>query len=84
MSLIIIPYDTIYNYIYLYIYISVGVDIKTFLLPMGTFLLAFTFVFGNSLKNMWECVLFIFVIRPYEVGMFFTYLSIRSLSFLHS
>ena len=31
-------------------------------------LLAFTFVFGNSLKNMYESMLFLFVVHPFDVG----------------
>eukprot|EP00027_Filamoeba_sp_ATCC50430_P000962 CAMPEP_0168555258 /NCGR_PEP_ID=MMETSP0413-20121227/8234_1 /TAXON_ID=136452 /ORGANISM="Filamoeba nolandi, Strain NC-AS-23-1" /LENGTH=640 /DNA_ID=CAMNT_0008586087 /DNA_START=193 /DNA_END=2115 /DNA_ORIENTATION=- len=44
------------------------VDISGLLLPFGTFILAFAFIFGNTLKNLFEAFLLIFVIRPYEVG----------------
>lgn len=30
--------------------------------------LAFAFVFGNSLRNMYESVIFLFVMHPYDVG----------------
>lgn len=31
-------------------------------------LLSFVFVFGNSIKNIYESVVFLFVVRPFDVG----------------
>jgi len=38
------------------------------LLPFATTFLGFAFVFGNSLKNLFEAFLFIFVTKAFEVG----------------
>ena len=31
-------------------------------------LLSFVFVFGGSLRNMYECVVFLFIVHPFDVG----------------
>ncbi|PRP89063.1 hypothetical protein PROFUN_02341 [Planoprotostelium fungivorum] len=41
---------------------------KAALVPIGTSALALAFIFGNSLKTVWESMLFIFVIKPFSVG----------------
>ncbi len=33
-----------------------------------TILLAFVFVFGNSIRNIYEAVIFLFVVHPFDVG----------------
>ncbi|KAI9618955.1 hypothetical protein H4Q26_012212 [Puccinia striiformis f. sp. tritici PST-130] len=38
------------------------------LVPMATIILGFSFVFGNAAKNLFESMLFIFSIHPYDVG----------------
>jgi len=45
-----------------------GFDLYSVLLPFSTFLVAFAFAFGNSLKIVWESAIFIFGIHPYDVG----------------
>jgi small-conductance mechanosensitive channel len=31
-------------------------------------MLAFAFIFGNSVRNVFECVVWLFVVHPYDVG----------------
>ncbi|KAH9454007.1 hypothetical protein Pst134EA_013111 [Puccinia striiformis f. sp. tritici] len=38
------------------------------LMPMATIILGFSFIFGNAAKNLFESMLFIFSIHPYDVG----------------
>eukprot|EP00727_Mastigamoeba_balamuthi_P002908 m51a1_g12614 hypothetical protein (629) ;mRNA; f:1439-4005 len=45
-----------------------GGQITHVLLPLSSFFLGFSFVFGESVKGMWESILAIFVIRPFELG----------------
>lgn len=44
-----------------------GSDVGHLLISLSSISVAFAFVFGNSLKIIYECVLFLFVIRPYQV-----------------
>ena len=41
------------------------VDITKVWLSFSSIFLAFTFVFGNSLRNLYESIVFLFVIHPY-------------------
>jgi len=45
-----------------------GFNVYSVFVPFGTFIVALSFVFGNSLKTIWESTIFILVIRPYDVG----------------
>ncbi|PLW58181.1 hypothetical protein PCANC_00836 [Puccinia coronata f. sp. avenae] len=38
------------------------------LVPMATIILGFSFIFGNAAKNLFESMLFIFSVHPYDVG----------------
>lgn len=38
------------------------------LVPLSTIVLGFSFVFGNSAKNIFESMIFIFATHPYDVG----------------
>lgn len=38
------------------------------LVPVSTVVVAFSFVFGNSAKNIFESMIFIFATHPYDVG----------------
>lgn len=38
------------------------------ILPLTTFIVSFSFVFGNSLKNIFESMIFIFGTHPYDAG----------------
>ena len=44
------------------------VDIANLWVSISTIALAFVFIFGNSVKNLYESVLFLFVIHPFDVG----------------
>ena len=44
------------------------VEVWHSLVPLGSILLAMTFVFGNTAKNTFESVLFLFVTHPYDAG----------------
>ncbi|KAI8381304.1 uncharacterized protein BYT42DRAFT_613094 [Radiomyces spectabilis] len=44
------------------------VDVWHSLVPLGSCLLALTFVFGNTAKNTFESILFVFVTHPYDAG----------------
>ncbi|KAI3637585.1 hypothetical protein MIR68_004234 [Amoeboaphelidium protococcarum] len=45
-----------------------GVPIGSYLLTSISVLFAATFVFGNSARNMFEGIIFLFVTHPYDVG----------------
>ncbi|KAJ1982325.1 hypothetical protein H4R35_000348 [Dimargaris xerosporica] len=38
------------------------------LVSFGTIFVAWSFVFGGALKNMFECLIFLFVIHPFDAG----------------
>ncbi|KAG0171099.1 hypothetical protein DFQ30_001526 [Apophysomyces sp. BC1015] len=44
------------------------VNVWLSLVPLGSFLLALTFVFDSSAKNTFQSILFLFVTHPYDVG----------------
>jgi hypothetical protein len=44
------------------------VDIQKVWLLFSSVVLAFAFVFGNSIRQLYEAVIFLFVIHPYDVG----------------
>jgi hypothetical protein len=48
--------------------LNIGVSYEKYILPFMTSTLTLAFVFGNSLKNLWEAFLFIFVVRAFDVG----------------
>jgi small-conductance mechanosensitive channel len=43
-------------------------NVVTFLLPMTTLLVSFSFIFGNTLRTVLESAIFVFVVRPYSVS----------------
>ncbi|KAI7897809.1 Mechanosensitive ion channel-domain-containing protein [Cokeromyces recurvatus] len=45
-----------------------NVEVWHSLVPLGSLLLAMTFVFGNTAKNTFESILFLFVTHPYDTG----------------
>ncbi|EHS63598.1 uncharacterized protein PGTG_20692 [Puccinia graminis f. sp. tritici CRL 75-36-700-3] len=53
-------------FIWLFIFNSKGTSSQ--LVPMATIILGFSFIFGNAAKNLFESMLFIFSIHPYDVG----------------
>ena len=44
-----------------------GVDVQQLVLSLSSMLLAGTFVFGHSLQVVYESVVFLFAVRPYQV-----------------
>ena len=53
------------GFAYLYIF---GVDVSHLVISLSSMTLAFAFIFGNSLRTVYESVVFLFVVRPYKVG----------------
>lgn len=53
-------------FIWLFVFNPKGTTAQ--LVPMATIILGFSFVFGNAAKNLFESMLFIFSIHPYDVG----------------
>ena len=47
---------------------SLQVDIQKVWLLFSSVVLAFAFIFGNSIRQLYEAVIFLFVIHPYDVG----------------
>lgn len=45
-----------------------GVHIAHLLISLSSAGLAFVFVFGNNLRTVYESLVFLFMIRPYQVG----------------
>jgi mechanosensitive ion channel protein 4/5/6/7/8/9/10 len=45
-----------------------GVDVGHLLISMSSVAIAFAFVFGNSLRTVYESVVFLFIVHPYQVG----------------
>lgn len=44
------------------------VDVNKVWTTITTIILAFVFVFGNSIRNIYEAVIFLFVVHPFDVG----------------
>ncbi|KAM3584215.1 hypothetical protein VKS41_003037 [Umbelopsis sp. WA50703] len=45
-----------------------GINVGTSLMPLWTMFVAVSFIFGNSAKDMFESIIFIFVLHPYDIG----------------
>lgn len=55
-------------FLLLFVWLSIlNVDVTNFFLTFSSFLLAFTFIFGNSMKEIYESVVFLFVTHPFDV-----------------
>ncbi|KAI9239519.1 MAG: Mechanosensitive ion channel-domain-containing protein [Podila humilis] len=60
---------TIVAVIWLLIVLSIfGKDVVKNMLSIGSFLVALSFVFGNSLKVLFENIVFLFITHPYDSG----------------
>jgi hypothetical protein len=55
---------------YLFIF---GVNVSQLVISLSSMTLAFAFIFGNSLRTVYESVVFLFVVRPYKVGDWIVY-----------
>ena len=52
--------------IFIYLYI-LGVDVMHVLISLSSVGLAFVFIFGNNMRTVYESLVFLFMIRPYQV-----------------
>ncbi|KAF9353615.1 hypothetical protein BGX26_008620 [Mortierella sp. AD094] len=60
---------TIVTVVWLLIILSIfGTSIVQNMLSIGSFLVALSFVFGNSLKTLFENIVFLFITHPYDSG----------------
>jgi len=60
---------TLYWIVMLFVLLLIfGVNIQQFLLPFGTLFLGLSFIFGNSMKDLWEGFIMIFIVRPFDIG----------------
>ncbi|KAG0336381.1 hypothetical protein BG004_008080 [Podila humilis] len=60
---------TIVGVVWLVIVLSIfGKDVVKNMLSIGSFLVALSFVFGNSLKVLFENIVFLFITHPYDSG----------------
>ncbi|KAF9101013.1 hypothetical protein BGX27_000130 [Mortierella sp. AM989] len=60
---------TIVSIIWLLVVLSIfGKDVVKNMLSIGSFLVALSFVFGNSLKILFENIVFLFITHPYDSG----------------
>ncbi|KAG0051519.1 hypothetical protein BGZ83_003599 [Gryganskiella cystojenkinii] len=60
---------TIVSVVWLLIILSIfGTGVVQNMLSIGSFLVALSFVFGNSLKTLFENIVFLFITHPYDSG----------------
>ncbi|KAG0231511.1 hypothetical protein BGX31_005500 [Mortierella sp. GBA43] len=60
---------TIVAVVWLLIILSIfGTSVVQNMLSIGSFLVALSFVFGNSLKTLFENIVFLFITHPYDSG----------------
>lgn len=45
-----------------------GINMSNLLLPIGTGLLSLAFIFGESFKDLWQNFIFVWQVRPFDVG----------------
>ena len=50
-----------------------GVNVQHLVISLSSMTLAVAFVFGNSLRTIYESVVFLFMVRPYKVGDWIVY-----------
>eukprot|EP01117_Protostelium_nocturnum_P013323 TRINITY_DN495_c0_g1_i1.p1 TRINITY_DN495_c0_g1~~TRINITY_DN495_c0_g1_i1.p1 ORF type:complete len:769 (-),score=272.18 TRINITY_DN495_c0_g1_i1:339-2645(-) len=56
----------------IFILVVFGIDLTDYFMPAATFTITLSFIFGDSIKTCWESTLFIFVMKPFEIGDRFT------------
>ncbi|KYQ89467.1 putative transmembrane protein [Tieghemostelium lacteum] len=54
--------------IFLFVLTLYGVEVSVFLVPLSTTILGLSFAFGTTLRNVFESLILIFFVRPFEVG----------------
>ena len=47
---------------------ALQVDITQVWLTLSSVVLAFVFIFGNNIRNLYESVIFLFIVHPFDVG----------------
>ena len=52
---------------YLYVF---GVQVSRFAISFSTGTVAFAFIFGNSLREVYESLVWLFGVNPYDAGLF--------------
>lgn len=45
-----------------------GVDVTHLVLSLSSFAIASAFIFGNTLRLVYESVVFLFLVHPYQIG----------------
>ena len=45
-----------------------GVNVGHLILSLSSFAIASAFIFGNTLRTVYESVVFLFLVHPYQVG----------------
>lgn len=48
--------------------VILGVEHEVYITGFGTSILTFSWVFADSIKNLFNCFIFVLVIRPYDIG----------------
>ncbi|KAK9845183.1 hypothetical protein WJX84_001954 [Apatococcus fuscideae] len=60
---------SIIHFVWIFIYLSIwNVNLTKIWYTFSSLLLSMTFIFGNSIKNTYESVIFLFVVHPFDVG----------------
>ncbi|SPO29906.1 uncharacterized protein UTRI_06184_B [Ustilago trichophora] len=54
--------------VFIWLLIFNGNSTVSNIVPLSTFVVGFSFIFGNSAKNIFESMIFIFATHPYDVG----------------
>ncbi|SAM85568.1 uncharacterized protein UBRO_08136 [Ustilago bromivora] len=54
--------------VFIWLLIFNGDSAVSNIVPLSTFVVGFSFIFGNSAKNIFESMIFIFATHPYDVG----------------
>ncbi|RKP25044.1 Mechanosensitive ion channel-domain-containing protein, partial [Syncephalis pseudoplumigaleata] len=55
-------------YVFMVLNIVSGKNVTTTVLPFGSLLVALSFIFGQSAKNTFDSIIFVFVTHPYDTG----------------
>ncbi|KAK9786905.1 hypothetical protein WJX73_008469, partial [Symbiochloris irregularis] len=62
-------FGTVLHVLAFFVYLIIfQVDINKVYVTLSSIILAFAFVFGNNIRNLYESVIFLFVVHPYDVG----------------
>ncbi|KAK9829569.1 hypothetical protein WJX72_006541 [[Myrmecia] bisecta] len=57
------------HFLFVFFYLTIwGVDLSKVWFTTSSMLLSFVFVFGNSIRSVYESVVFLFVVHPFDVG----------------